>query len=171
MLADFSRNAWHVRGFLCKDVSVGAEEVGERAFLFEGKCGADAHHFALGVAGVYEDLLVTLYRLERPSRLLGVWRFFDDLLPYGRKLFGGDNCRGMFAALDLSLVGALEGGADGDDPAWTWHLQLQIGVVGDSHKLRVAWTSQDGVVGPVEPDHLEGKGLHPIIGRIPEGDG
>jgi len=30
--------------------------------------------------------------------------------------------------------------------------------------------SQDGVVGSVEPDHLEGKGLHPIIGRIPKGD-
>ena len=31
--------------------------------------------------------------------------------------------------------------------------------------------SQDGVVGSMEPDHLEGKGLHPIIGWIPEGDG
>ena len=27
------------------------------------------------------------------------------------------------------------------------------------------------MVGPVEPDHLKGKGLRPIIGRIPEGDG
>ena len=31
--------------------------------------------------------------------------------------------------------------------------------------------SQDGVVGSMEPNHLEGKGLRPIIGRIPEGDG
>ena len=54
---------------------------------------------------------------------------------------------------------------------WTRHLQLQIGVVGDDHELHVAWTSQDGVVGSVEPDHLEGKSLHPIIGRIPKGDG
>jgi len=43
----------------------------------------------------------------------------DDLLPNGRKLFGGDDCLGVFAALDLALVGALEGGTDGDDPAWT----------------------------------------------------
>ena len=50
---------------------------------------------------------------------LGVRRFFDDLLPDGRKLFGGENYRGMFAALDLALVGTLEGGVDGDDPAWT----------------------------------------------------
>ena len=77
----------------------------------------------------------------------------------------------MFAAFDLALIGTLEGCADGDDPAWTRHLQLQIGVVGDGHELRVAWASQDGVVGPVKPDHLEGKGLRPIIGRIPKGDG
>ena len=147
------------------------EEVDERAFLFGGKCGVDVHHFALGAARVYEDLLGALYRLERPDRPLGVGCFFDDLLPDGRKLFGGDNCHGVFTALDLALVGALEGGADGDDPTWTQHLQLQIGVVGDGHELHVAWTSQDGVVGSVEPDHLEGKGLHPIIGRIPEGDG
>ena len=31
--------------------------------------------------------------------------------------------------------------------------------------------SQDGVVGSVELDHLEGKGLPPVIGWIPKGDG
>ena len=110
-------------GFHAK-ISVSTKEVDVRAFLFGGKRGANAHHFALGAAGVYEDLLGTLYRLKRPSQPLGVRCFFDNLLPDGRKLFGGDNCRGVFAALDLALVGALEGGADGDDPAWTRHLQL-----------------------------------------------
>ena len=66
--------------------------------------------------GVYEDLLGTLHGLERPSRSLGVRRFFDDLLPNGHKLFGGDNCHGMFVALNIALVGALEGGTNGDDP-------------------------------------------------------
>ena len=47
----------------------------------------------------------------------------------------------MIAALDLALIGALEGGADGDDPTQTWHLQLHIGVVGDDHELHVAWKS------------------------------
>ena len=77
----------------------------------------------------------------------------------------------MIAALNLALVGVLEGGADGDDPTGAQHLQLEVGVVGDGHELRIAWSSQDGVVGPVEPDHLVGKGLHPIIGRISKGDG
>ena len=67
MLGDFSQNAWHVRGSPRKDVSVGVEEVGEDTFLFGGKHGANAHHFALGAAGVYEDLLGALYRLKRPD--------------------------------------------------------------------------------------------------------
>ena len=109
-------------GFHAK-MSISAEEVDERSFLFRGKRGANAHHFALGATGVYEDLFGALYRLKRPGRPLGVRCFSDNLLPDGRKLFGGEDCHGMFAALDLTLVGALEGGADGDDPAWTWHLQ------------------------------------------------
>ena len=100
------------------------EEVDKRAFLFGGKYGANALHFAFGAARVYEDLLGALYRLERPSRPRGVGCFFNDLLHDGCKLFRGDNCRSVFAALNLALIGALEGGADGDDPAWTRHLQL-----------------------------------------------
>ena len=94
------------------------EEVDERAFLFGGKRGADAYHFVLGAAGVFEDLLGTLHWLKRSGRPLGVGCFFGDLLPDGRKLLGGDDCRDVIAALDLTLVGALEGGADGDDLAW-----------------------------------------------------
>ena len=65
MLGDLPRNAWHIQGFPRKDVFVATEEVDERAFLFEGKCGANAHRFALGATGVYEDLLGALYWLER----------------------------------------------------------------------------------------------------------
>ena len=60
MLGDLPRNAQHIRGFPRKDVFVVAEEVNERAFLFGGKCGANAHRFAFGASGVYEDLLGAL---------------------------------------------------------------------------------------------------------------
>ena len=122
MLGDFPWNARHVRGFPCKDVSIGAEEANEHAFLFGGKHGANAHHFSIGDAGVYEDHLGALYKLKRPGRPLGVRCFFDDLLPDGHKLSRGDNCRSVFATLDLALVGTLEGGANSDDPARTQHL-------------------------------------------------
>ena len=39
MLGDLPRDAWHIRGFPCKDVFVGAEEVDKRAFLFGGERG------------------------------------------------------------------------------------------------------------------------------------
>ena len=64
MLSDFTQNTWHVRGFPHKDVSVGVKEVGERAFLFEGKRGADAHHFALRAAGSMRTSLVPLAGLK-----------------------------------------------------------------------------------------------------------
>ena len=60
MLSDFSRNVWHVRGFLGKDVSIGVEEADERAFLFEGKHGTKGHCFALGAPRVYEDFFRAL---------------------------------------------------------------------------------------------------------------
>ena len=86
------------------------EEADERPFLFGGKHGANAHYFALGAAGVYEDLFGAFYRLERHGQPLRRAR--------------GDNCCGVLATLDLALVGTLEGGADGDDPVWTRHLQF-----------------------------------------------
>ena len=76
----------------------------------------------------------------------------------------------MATALDLALVGILEGGADGDDPAGTRHLQLEVCVVGDGHELRVTWTSQDGMESFGEPHHIEGEGLSPVVGLIPKGN-
>ena len=98
------------------------EEADEHAFLFGGKCGANAHRFAFGADGVYEYLLGTLHWLERPSRPLGVGCFLGDLHPDGRKLFGGNDCCGGITALNLAFVGVLEGGIDGDDPAWSRHV-------------------------------------------------
>ena len=57
---DLPRDAWHIRGFPCKNVFVIAEEVDERAFLFGGERGTDAYRFTLRVVGVYEDLLRAL---------------------------------------------------------------------------------------------------------------
>ena len=62
MLGDFPRNARHVRGFPCKDVSVSVEEADERAFLFGGKRGTNTHRFSLGAVGIYEDFFGALRR-------------------------------------------------------------------------------------------------------------
>jgi hypothetical protein len=49
--------------------------------------------------------------------------------------------------------------ANGDDAIGARHLQLEVGVFGDGHELGVAWSPQNGVVGPTEPDNLEGEGF------------
>ena len=64
VLGDFPWNAWHVRGFPREDISVGAEEVDERAFLFGGERGTNAYRFTLEAAEIYEDLLGALCRFE-----------------------------------------------------------------------------------------------------------
>ena len=51
-----------------------------------------------------------------PVDFLGSGTFFGDLLLDGGELSRGDDCCGVTAALDLALIGALEGGANGDDP-------------------------------------------------------
>ena len=102
MLGDLPRNAWHIQGFPCKDVFVATEEVNERAFLFGGKCGTNAYHFTLKATRIYEDPLGGLYRFERPGRFLRIGRFFGDLLLEGGEFPGGNDCRGMLAALNLA---------------------------------------------------------------------
>ena len=122
MLGDLPRDAWHIQGFLRKDVFVVAEEVDERAFLFGGERGTNAYRLFLGAARVYEDLLGPLYRFKRPGCLFGIERFFGDLFPKGGEFPRGDDRGGVAAAFDFALVSMLEGGADGDDPMWAQHL-------------------------------------------------
>ena len=50
--------------------------------------------------------------------------------------------------LAVACEGVREGTAHGDDAVRSWHLQLEVGVVGDCHEFGVAWPLQDGVVGP-----------------------
>ena len=41
----------------------------------------------------------------------------------------------------------------------------------DDHAMQSSWSSQDSVVGSVEPNHFEGEGLYPKVRRTLEGDG
>ena len=117
VLGDFLWDAWHVRGFSREDVSVGADEADEHAFLLRGKRGSNAHCFSLSAPGVYEDLLRAFCWLKGPGRPFGVGCLFGDLFSDVRELFGGNDRCGVIAALDFTLIGTLKGGADGDDPA------------------------------------------------------
>ena len=147
------------------------EEVNKRAFLLGGEGGPDAHRLVGGVVRVEKDLLDVLRRLKGSGRPLRVGRSFRDFLPDGCELLRSEGCRSDLVALDLGLIGPLERSADGDDPMRAWHLELEVGVVGDGHELSVTRSPQNGMVDRGEPNYLEGDDLYPIVGWIPEGDG
>ena len=49
----------------------------------------------------------------------------------------------IFPFLEVALVKVA---IYGDDPMGTRYLKLEVGVVGDDHKLGIAWPTQDGVI-------------------------
>ena len=103
------------------------------------------HRFVGEVVRVDEDLLDVLHRLKGSDRPLRVRCSFSDVLLDGGELLGSEGCRSKLVALDLALIGPLERSADGDDPTWAQHLEVEVGVVGDGHELRVTRSPQNGV--------------------------
>ena len=73
--------------------------------------------------------------------------------------------------LMIARVGVRKGATHGDDVVQSWHLQLEVGVVGDHHELGLAWPPQDGVVGPQKVHHLEDQDLRAKVGSIAKCDG
>jgi hypothetical protein len=65
----------------------------------------------------------------------------------------------------------LEVGLHHDDIVQTYHLQLEIGVVGHGHEFRITWLPQDGVVGAREVNNLKCEGLDAKAGMGVKSDG
>jgi hypothetical protein len=86
---------------------------------------------------------------------LHVWHLFGEAFQVGNEGLGLGEGLGVLHALHVAFERVFVRGADSDDPVGARHLELQVGVVGDGHELRVAWPPQYRVVGSSEPDHLE----------------
>jgi len=165
VLRDFPRYVWHVRGTPCKHVGVCTEKVDEHGFLFGVEVGADHQHLAVEVVGVERDLLRSFCRLEAARVVLGLWSLCGQGFELRGELGGVLDSFPILDAFDVALVRVLVGGADGDDALGSEHLQLQVGVVRDSHRLGVSQAPDDGVVRASESHHLKGEGLLSEIGR------
>ena len=76
-------------------------------------------------------------------------------------------CRSL--PICLTILGSLEASLDGDDPLWAEHLELQVGVVGESHELCEAWSTEEGVLDAREVNHLKGEWLLAEVVRLAEG--
>ena len=165
VLAEFPRHAWHVRGAPRKHVGVCTEKVDEYGFLFGVEVGADRQHLAVGVLRVERDLLGTFRRFKASRMTLWLGSFSSEGLELRGKLGGVLDSLSILDALDVTFVRMLVGGADGDDPLGPGHLQLQVGVVGDSHELGVARAPDDGVVRASKSHYFKGENLLPEVGR------
>src|SRR5688572_25512438 len=93
-----------------------------------------------GVAtGVKRDGLNHLCWLEVAGMALHVWHLLGEVLQVGDEGLGLGEGLGVLHALHVAFERVFVRGADGDDPVGARHLELQVGVVGDDHELRVAW--------------------------------
>jgi hypothetical protein len=58
----------------------------------------------------------------------------------------------------------LIGGPDSDDTVGARHLELEVGVAKDRHEPGIAGTPKNGVVCPIESNHLESESLLSKVG-------
>jgi hypothetical protein len=171
VLGDIPRYAWHVRGTPRKKFGVCAEKVDEHCFLFGVELGADPDFLAGVVAGVERDRLDCLGWLEVAGMPLHVGRLFGEAIQVGDEGFGLGEGFGVLHAFHVALVSVAVRGSNSDDSLRARHLELEISVVRDDHKLGVARSSQHRVIGPLEPDYLESEGFPSEVGGSSEADG
>ena len=111
-----------------------AEELDKNHFLFAIEGGTDLQRLVIGGLWVEGNILGAFGRLKVARvPLLGVY----GLLNHSLQLCGeGLVEHQSLSVLDVALVGVLEQRANGDDTLWSWHLHLEVGVVGDRHEWR-----------------------------------
>jgi hypothetical protein len=147
------------------------EKVDEHCFLFGVELGADPDFLAGVVDGVEGDGLNRLDWFEVVGVPLRVGRLLGEAFQVGDEGLGLGEGLSVLHAFHIAFIRVAVRGSDGDDPVWAWHLELEVGVVGDGHELGVTRPSQHHMVGPSEPDHLEGEGFLSEVEGSPEADG
>jgi hypothetical protein len=71
-------------------------------------------------------------------------------------------------AFHVALIGVLVGGPDSDDTVRSQYFELEVGVVGNRHEPGVAGAPKNGVVCPMEFNHLESESFLPKVGGSTE---
>jgi hypothetical protein len=103
--------------------------------LFGLELGSNPQRLLTGAAGVKGDGLYRFGWLKVVGVLLGIGNLSGEVLHVGNKCLGVNELLGVLDALNIALVGVAICRADGDYAYWPRHLQLQVGVVRDGHKL------------------------------------
>jgi len=170
VLGNFPRYARHFEGLHANTSAFARRKSTSTASNLGSRLELIINALPLEVLGVEEDELGFLRWLEAPSVMLGVGDVLVAVVETGQDRQRLSQSLSLLDALDVALVGVLARRADGDDAVWSRHLELEVGIVGDGHELGVAWSSQDCVVGPWEPDHVEGEDLPSEVVGGPKAD-
>jgi hypothetical protein len=146
------------------------EKVNEHCFLFGIEGGIDFQCPFVQVSGVEGYELDVFRGLKVTGMAFEVGDLFGQIVEVchqGCRLQDGFS---MLDALYVALVGVFIGGPDSDDTLGARHFELEVGIVGNRHEFGVAGVPKNGVVGPMEPNHLESEGLLPEVGEGTETD-
>ena len=79
---------------------------------------------------------------------LGVRDVLSEPVEVGDQELRFDYGLGLLNALNVALLRVLAHGDDGDDADEAWHLELEVGIVGDGHELGIPWPPENRVIGP-----------------------
>jgi hypothetical protein len=101
---------------------------------------------------------------------LRIRRLLGEAIQVGDEGLGLGGGLNVLHAVHVALVSVAVRGSDGDGFVGTWHLELEVRVVGDGHELGIARSPQHRMIGPSEPDHLESEGFLSEVGGISEAD-
>jgi hypothetical protein len=158
-------------GLHAKNFGVCMEKIDEHYFLFGVELGADLDLLVGVLARVESGGLNRLSWFKVAGMALRIQHLLGEALQVGDEGLRLGEGLNVLHALHVAFVRVSVRGSDGDDPVGAWHLELEVGVVGDGHELGVARYPQHRVVGSSEPDHLECEGFFSEVGGSSEADG
>jgi hypothetical protein len=122
------------------------------------------------VAGVEGHGFNRLGWFEVAGVVLCVGRLLGEAFQVGDEGLELSDGLSVLHTFHVALISVAVRGSDGDDSIRARHLELQVRVVGDSHELGIARSSQHRVIGSSEPDHLEREGFPAEVGGSSEAD-
>ena len=170
-------HTWHVHWFPGEDVTVCPKEVDERIFLFGRQTRTDHSRLATvagtEIDGFELDFLCRL-RLVLDISLLSdfeltlseLFRCCEDF----HHSIGYLSCRCEFYSFCVTVVGSLQVPLQREYSFGSWHLEYEVDVMRDSHKLGQSGSAEDGVIGSLEVSDLELDVLGAVVLSGPKGN-
>jgi hypothetical protein len=146
----FPRDSRLISRLPCEDVRIFLEEFDEREFLFGIQTVAHVSHLRRFLHGQWDCLAECVLWLDGRLGSLGlrhdrVWVGLGQGLLQLLELCRCQQSFGSLSILPIRVKSPLDISHDGDDATWPWHLQDQVGIVWNCHKLAECQPSEEAL--------------------------